>query len=556
MLFRSTRTSAVQIFDRVREAVERVFGSAAPPVVLAVPGYLRVDNKTGKRLAPFECLWGDDSEGRYRYRAWAAEQPKRYFAGAIAVGTVDQVLLSGLAVRHSHMRAVCLLRHLIVVDEVHASDAYMTSLLRSVLSRHCEAGGHALLMSATLGSSATARLSFPRVESSQPSLEEALSVPYPLVRRYSQDDGAVTPMERISSADSRGKRIEIDLRPCADSPEVIVGHAIAAAKEGAKVIILRNTVADALATQEALEDDSAARGVTFQCSGVSTPHHSRYACEDRKRLDAAIEAVFGKNREKGGCVAVATQTVQQSLDLDADLMLTDICPMDVLLQRAGRLHRHSQRSVSERPERFRKPLLVVLVPEKRDLECWISGKDGFGHGPHGLGTVYDDLRILEATWRLLENNSHLQIPQMNRFLVEHATHPQVLQQIVEDLGGRWQEHANSAFVRRIAERQAAHLNLADWSMNFGGYSFPDDRENSIATRLGASDLLVRFKEPVSSPFGEHIGMLTIPHFQAPDNVPDDGQAENIREEGGRVEFYYGDRNYVYDRLGLRPLSPD
>ncbi len=76
------------------------------------------------------------------------------------------------------------------------------------------------------------------------------------------------------------------------------------------------------------------------------PHHSRYAKTDRQLLDKAIEAAFGRGGASGGCVAVATQTVEQSLDIDADLLITDLCPIDVLLQRIGRLHRHKQPSGS------------------------------------------------------------------------------------------------------------------------------------------------------------------------------------------------------------------
>src|SRR5271168_637311 len=148
-----TRTAATQIHARVRDAVTRAFAGAAavPPVILAVPGYLRFDDREGRRLPGFEVLWNDDPDERRRYLGWAAENPKRYLAGAIAVGTVDQVLLSTLMVSHAHMRATSLMRQLLVVDEVHASDAYMIAILREVLANHLAAGGHALLMSATLG---------------------------------------------------------------------------------------------------------------------------------------------------------------------------------------------------------------------------------------------------------------------------------------------------------------------------------------------------------------------------------------------------------------------
>jgi CRISPR-associated endonuclease/helicase Cas3 len=97
----------------------------------------------------------------------------------------------------------------------------------------------------------------------------------------------------------------------------------------------------------------------FRAGGVVAPHHGRFAREDRRLLDTAVEASFGKDapRERR-VVLVGTQTLEQSLDIDADLMLTDLAPIDVLLQRVGRLHRHRR----ERPFRFEKCQLLVMTP--------------------------------------------------------------------------------------------------------------------------------------------------------------------------------------------------
>ncbi|MEZ4437042.1 MAG: CRISPR-associated helicase Cas3' [bacterium] len=333
-----TRTAATQLHRRVTEAVERAFGDARPPVSLAVPGYLRVDDTEGRKLPGFEVLWNDRDDARWRFRGWAAENSKRYLAGAVVVGTIDQVLLSGLRVDHAHLRATSLLRLLLVVDEVHASDAYMTTLLEEVLARHRAAGGHALLLSATLGGEARARLlaAGSGRRARPPSLAEARETPYPQIsyRGGSAVDVAV-------ADEQRSRVIEAELWAAMDDDAAIAARALSAAQAGARVLVLRNTVTGCLAVQRAIE---AAAGldaeVLFRCEGVPAPHHSRFAEPDRRRLDAAIERDFGKRLAVSGVVVVATQTVEQSLDLDADLMLTDLCPMDVLLQRVGRLHRH------------------------------------------------------------------------------------------------------------------------------------------------------------------------------------------------------------------------
>ncbi len=154
-----TRVAAKSLEGRIRKAVRRMFRcSPRPAVILAVPGYAKVDGVSGKPLPDFEVLWDDNPDSGAKRARWAAEHPKRFLAGTIAVGTIDQALLGAIQVRHAHMRSSSLLRHLLVVDEVHASDIYMERLLASLLDQHTRAGGHALLLSATLGSTARRRL--------------------------------------------------------------------------------------------------------------------------------------------------------------------------------------------------------------------------------------------------------------------------------------------------------------------------------------------------------------------------------------------------------------
>ena len=117
----------------------------------------------GKHLPHYEVWWDDQysTADPVIKRRWAAESAKRYLAAQIAVGTVDQAMMAALQVRHAHMRAACLARNLLVVDEVHASDQYMRVVLEGLLDAQVGAGGYACLMSATLGSVARQRFSVP-----------------------------------------------------------------------------------------------------------------------------------------------------------------------------------------------------------------------------------------------------------------------------------------------------------------------------------------------------------------------------------------------------------
>lgn len=557
-----TRAAAKQLHGRVVEAVRRAFPdeSLRPPVTLAVPGYLRVDELEGRRvsnddpvLPDFEVQWPDESGQEMTRRGWAAEHPKRFLASPIAVGTVDQVLLSALQLNHAHLRASSLLRQFLVVDEVHASDPYMSRILEEVLDLHLQAGGHAFLMSATLGTATRSRLASGGTQP-PPELNEAVDQPYPLVTHASAD--RQNPVYEHAESSDYSKRVFVESLSIADEPETITEEAVSAANEGARVLVIRNTVAGCREVQEALER-SKSDDITFSINGVPSPHHSRYAPSDRRLLDDRIEEVFGKQSQEEGVVCVATQTVEQSLDIDADLLLTDLAPVDVLLQRIGRLHRHPH-ARGKRPEGYREPKTKVLVPDERDLGVHIregGAHPGAASGPHGLGTVYGDLRILEATWRLIEEYQAWTIPEMNRELVERATHPDALDAVVDDLGEPWPEHATYIEGVRYAERTQSGINMIDRSKPFAAGHFARDLDEKIKTRLGQDDRQVDFEEPATGPFGLKIYGMSIPGWMV-QGADDDEIAEDVHEGSGWVEFRFGAGRYRYDRLGLAAQDQD
>ncbi len=563
-----TRTAASQIHQRIARFICAAFPDEAtrPPVILAVPGYIPLDDEPAPYLlAQFESLWAD--EGRFRFLSWAAEHPKRYLAGAISVGTVDQALLSALAVSHSHLRATSLLRQFLVVDEVHASDAYMTVVLHEVLRFHLAAGGHAMLLSATLGSRAATELlaaaqsEYNRPASKQakaPSFEDAKALPYPLITAVAPDHPSQS--ERIPvDTDSPARTVSVALEPIAAELTAVASKALQAARDGARVIVVRNTVADCVATQLALEDVARAQGLNhllFNANDLFAPHHSRYAAPDRKLLDRRLEASFGR-RSSSPCVVCATQTIQQSLDLDADFMITDLCPMDVLLQRIGRLHRHRR----PRPPRFSTPQIIVLVPAEQDLSRFIDSR-GQACGPHGLGTVYEDLRIIEATWRELRRNPVLELPRMNRELVEAATHPQALEALVDELvkalprelGERWRAHRNMIHGIRAAKNSLAYLNIVDREEPLYECKFPTDLDSRVRTRLGEDDRIAAFPNMLRSPFGFEFQRISVPGWLVPDAPKDEKtkvlEEKVLEEKDGYIRFIFANRHFCYNRLGL------
>ena len=547
-----TRAAATHIHDRVNRFVGKMFpDGGGPEPVLAVPGYLKSGDITGKHLQDYEVWWEDDHAGR----RWAAENSKRYLAAQIAVGTVDQAMMAALKVKHAHMRAACLARNLLVVDEVHASDAYMGRILRSLLEAHLDAGGYALLMSATLGSSAR-RLWLAAGRASQTSdsfsLEGAIGSPYPGISTRA-------PLgESMKRVDDNGleKTVRITSEPLMQDFDAVAALALGAARNGAKVLVIRNTVGYAIGTQQAVEEGAKPGeiGLLFDIGGIATLHHSRFAVEDRRLLDRRVEELLGRERPDGGRVAVGTQTLEQSLDIDADLLITDLCPVDVLLQRIGRLHRHPR---DKRPEEYKTPACVVLTPESEDLSPLLARTaNANGLGPHGF--VYDDLRVLEATRRLIAQRGEWSIPRMNRDLVERATHPEALEEIVTgfegNLGDEWRVHANSLEGGQIADGLTARNAIIRRDKSF----FTDNREvifgdmeERIRTRLGDDRLDIGFDPRPASPFDGSLrieGLAVSARWLGGGEVPE--SVEPVPNDGG-FTFAIGDRRFTYDRLGLR-----
>ncbi len=549
-----TRAAAVQLHGRVKRFAERLFPAAhRPPVVLAVPGY-DADADADRAELGYDERAAGHHDRQAEERPWASNGPKRYLAAQVAVGTVDQAMMAALKVRHSHMRAACLARNLLVVDEVHASDTYMSRIIEALLDAHIGAGGHALLMSATLGSVARDFwLSAGRRGSSDaPPLHDAIAAPYPAVsvRHFTEAS-----MSAVGANQAGDKVVRMSARPLMADFDGVARLALDAARDGAKVLVVRNTVGHAVATQQALESlagpgDAA---LLFSVRDTRTLHHGRFAAPDRRLLDAEVERRLGKERESGGAIVIGTQTLEQSLDIDADLLITDLCPADVLLQRIGRLHRHER---GDRPVAYATPRCVVLTPAMDDLSPLLSsGEHANGLGPHGY--VYEDLRVVEATLRLVRERGEWRIPQMNRKLVERATHPAALAVIVRELGDDWAAHANDITGGNIAEGITAGYAIVRRDAPFFSQAgnrdvlFPSDEER-IRTRLGDDRVDVVFDPPPPSPFdpASRIDKLAVSvRWLGSADMPE--SVAPTRIDGG-FTFAVGERRFVYDRLGLRP----
>jgi CRISPR-associated endonuclease/helicase Cas3 len=569
-----TRVAARQLHSRVEAMAKAIWPDNSPLVVLATPGEIDAAHSNALQSTVGEgriILF--DSDGDQSgipdcdpLRLWATERPKRYLTAAIAVGTIDQALLSCIRVKHAHLRATGLLGKLLVIDEVHASDTYMTRLTLELLHRHQAIGGHALLLSATLGAKARSELlTAPGTSDLQsqppPPLTEAIAKPYPSIAWTANG------CENLRAAGGSGqiKRVHMTLAPLLDDAPAIANSAVAHASAGARVLIVRNTVDAAIAVFEQMTAILPGNtSLLFRVNGVATLHHGRFSREDRALMDQAVDATLGKDAPRThGVLLVGTQTLEQSLDIDADFLITDLCPADVLLQRIGRLHRHAR----SRPTGFEDARVLVLGPQD-DLALYLDrpkhGLGLFAHKGIPQGGIYENLLAVEATRRLILSQPSWDIPAMNRELVEMTTHPQALGSLLVDLAAsdaRWEKHQRDQSGLHWANRGSAAFASLNWTKPFSecrDLAWSGD-EMTFATRLGLDGRVVEFEEaeaPVG-PFGVPMRRITIPARWT--GVLDPAVLEpwrplDIAGADGEVAFTAWGQRFGYDARGLRRIA--
>ena len=315
-------------------------------------------------------------------------------------------------------------------------------------------------------------------------------------------------------------------------------------------MVVRNTVDMAVETWRAVQEVGGG-SLLMQAAGRPALHHGRFAVEDRALLDQTVEEALvpAKDREARGCIVVGTQTLEQSLDIDADLLVTDLCPMDVLLQRIGRLHRHDL----PRPCGFETARALVLLPED-GLEpltapTFENGLGGWQEEDGGFNGIYSDLAGLELTHRLIMENPTWQIPEMNRQLVEGATHPDRITALIAEKGEAWERYDRLNGGARAAEKIVARLGVLNRKDPFDGdFLFPGADEK-IMTRLGEEGAILDLDPPQEGPFGLSVSRVTVPaHWSQ--GVTGEDEVIVSRDDGDLV-LRIADRCFRYSGEGLR-----
>jgi len=448
-----TQATADAMLERIQSLAPVLFEGADANLVLA-HGKAKFNTVFANLKAagrPGALQKGD--QGAVQCAEWISSSRKRVFLGQIGVCTIDQVLLSVLPVRHNFVRSFGVMKSVLIVDEVHAYDRYMYGLLEEVLKRQKAAGGSAILLSATLPAIQKRELFEAWHNGGSDTITDNDS--YPLISKISVSGKSATisvmpdemPLERVVHA-------ELALSDSMMPDETIIARLLGAAKGDATVAIVCNLVDAAQKT---------ARRLRLIASGSSVPidvFHARYRFKDRQVKEKAVKGMYGEPPDrKSGRILVATQVVEQSLNLDFDWLVTQLCPVDLLFQRMGRLHRFNL----ARPAGFEQPVCTILISEKDDF------------GAHEY--VYRDTRVLWRTRELLKKQcGKIRFPAAYRGLIEAVYGKMV-----------WDEEPDSVIGKGIAFKQEQEnlWYIAQQRATNGMNPFADTDQNASSLTRGS-----------------------------------------------------------------------
>jgi len=365
---------------------------------------------------------------------------KRGILAPFAVGTIDQALMAVMNVKHGFVRTFGLAGKVVILDEVHSYDAYTGTLLDELVKQLSELYCTVIILSATLTQERREKLLAQSVHAQA----------YPLIsakpHKAELQEVTVAPLDNHSVA----------IFFCQEDDEAIE-EALRCAEQGQQVLWIENTVAEAQGRFRIL--NTRASSMNIECGLL----HSRFLKTDRANKESYWIELYGKDnaeaRQAKGRILIGTQVLEQSLDIDADFLISRFAPTDMLLQRLGRLWRHENpnRNKSAKNEAW------LLVPE---LNAAIENTDLFGNSAK-VYSPYVLCRSLKVWYEL----KMVDLPNQIRDLIEatYSFHEEV---------GKMRRYKSEL------EKKRSELNqMALFGLSKAGKTLPE----TASTRYGEQD---------------------------------------------------------------------
>ncbi len=389
-----TMATSNRMYERIQKVYRKFYRGGRPSLVLAHSA-----GATALALERYITTGQDhDEDSVTECSTWIADSRKKALLAHVGVGTIDQALMGALRVKHQSMRLLGLSRKVLVIDEIHACESYVLEILQELLAYHAAQGGSAILLSATIPTGLRMKLVNAFAKGRNNDAVTLKEGSFPLITQYDENIKPTLPIPLPKDA-------EMDKRPSYRPVKVIAIHSLDQAMQvikqsisnGKCVCWVRNTVIDAY---EAYEKCLEFKPILF---------HARFTLGDRLRIGIDVETLFGIKKsvkKRRGKLVIATQVIEQSLDVDFDVMITDLSPIDSVIQRAGRLHRHRIRD-----ER----VLYILMPDPNNVDKadWYSSMF-----PRAARFVYPHWGQLWLTAHWLVDHGSFRMPSDARKMIE------------------------------------------------------------------------------------------------------------------------------------------
>jgi len=318
-----TQATSNRIHLRVNDFLEKITEEKSRSRLIHSGSWL-LDNVKVPTIRGSTNSNSEEKEDARRAIDWFASK-KRGLLAPFGVGTVDQALMSVIAVKHFFVRQFALAGKVVILDEVHSYDMYTGTLIKTLCDRLLTLGCTVILLSATLTKESKKRF----VEVTDDANQEQ----YPVISGRN--------IKSVEALKPSSKTVQIRMKSEADALE----EALKKAEKGASVIWVCDTVNKA---QEMFDRAKMAKQSKIEIGLL----HSRFPVFRRQELEEYWMEKLGKNNpDRRGCILFSTQIVEQSVDLDADFMVSELAPTDMLLQRMGRLWRHQRENrLVDKPE--------------------------------------------------------------------------------------------------------------------------------------------------------------------------------------------------------------
>lgn len=394
-----TQATSNQMFERVKHFLQKRYSNQDWINLQLVHGNAWL-NKDFQNLR-FNGIKDEDQDqpenaGNVAAMDWFLPR-KRSLLASFGVGTVDQAFLSVLCIKHQVLRLFGLHRKVVIFDEVHAYDVYMVEIFCQLLAWLRAIGTSVVILSATLPESTRQQL----LKAYQVNaVDGTIATAYP---RLSLNDGQKMSSVFLGKFDNR----TIYLKPAPRDAKDWLNTLRQLLADGGCAAVVCNTVDRAQEVYQAIQKENLVAPEDLFCL------HARLPFCWRKAREEEILSCFGKLTQAPAAprrgIVVATQIIEQSLDLDFDLLITDLAPVDLLIQRMGRLHRHAhQKFPPLRPAALQEPCCLVCQPGLQEGQTLPDfEKDQY---------VYDPV-FLNRTYFALLNRNFLSLPEMSDELI-------------------------------------------------------------------------------------------------------------------------------------------